>query len=291
MKKILYLGPPGSWCELPALNWAKELGLEDEPCSSKPQVAKRVASGEADRGVLPYRNSDDGTVKKSLDLMFKNHLRAVAARSLEIVPAIAKYHGSHDLSAVYSHPVQLGQCSDYIDDKFSDRILVPTQSTSEAVEIVKKRKSGLVIARPDVLDDDEELEVIAYDIANRSNGDKNITDFYLLTREGAVSKPEEGKEYQTMIAVTPHINRKCLIHDITGVIRFCDLDMTDIESRPALEKVPLEGKTFMFYIEIDAHESSENMQKCIRTLEEGLKPEGKDVEVVRVLGTYEKPTL
>jgi prephenate dehydratase len=288
MKKITYLGPTGSWSELAALGWAEELSLEAEPCSSKTQVVKRVADGKADRAVLPYRNSDDGTVKKSLDLIFKNHLRALAARSLEIVPAIAKYPGSTDLSVVYSHPVQLGQCSEYIDKELSDRILVSTQSTSEAVEMVKEKKSGLVIARPDVLKRD--LEVIAYNIANRKNGD-NITDFYLLTRSNLVAEPEEGKEYLTMIAVTPHINRKGLVHDITGVIRFCDLDMTDIESRPSLEKVPLEGKTYMFYIEIDAHESTENMQKCIRTLEEGLKPEGKDVEVVRILGCYEKPTL
>lgn len=289
MKKILYLGPPGSWCELPTLDWAEELSLEVEPCLSKTQVAKKIASGEADRGVLPYRNSNEGTVKYSLDLMFKNRLRAIAARSLEIVPAIAKFPGSTDLSVIYSHPVQLGQCSDYIDRELSDRALVSTQSTSEAVEIVKEKKSGLVIARPDVLG--RSLEVIAHDIANRMNGDKNITDFYLLSRDDLVAEPEEGKEYLTMIAVTPHINRKGLVHDITGVIRFCDLDMTVIESRPALEKVPLEGKTYMFYIEIDTHESADNMQRCIRTLEDGLKPKGKDVEVVRVLGCYEKPKL
>jgi len=287
-KKILYLGPEGSWSELAALSWARELGLDVKPCSSKIQVAKGVAGSEADKGVLPYRNSDDGTVKKSLDLIFRNHLRAVAARSLEIVPAIAKYPGSTDLSAVYSHPVQLGQCSEYIDRELSDRTLVPAQSTSEAVEIVKAKKSGLVIARPDILERD--MEVIAYNIANRTNGD-NVTDFYLLTRDGAASEPEEGKEYLTMIAVTPHINRKGLVHDITGVIRFCDLDMTVIESRPSLAKAALEGDTYMFYIEIDMHVSSENMQRCIRTLEDGLKPEGKDAEVVRVLGCYEKPAL
>lgn len=255
----------------------------------KPQVVKRVADGDADRGALPYRNSNEGTVKYSLDLIFRNHLRAVAARSLEIVPAIAKYPGSTDLSAVYSHPVQLGQCSEYIDRELSDRTLVPSSSTSEAVEIVRKKKSGLVIARPDILERD--LEVIEYDIANKMNGGKNITDFYLLARDNLIAEPEEGKEYLTMIAVTPHINRKGLIHDISGVIRFCDLDMTDLESRPSLTKIPSEGKTYMFYIEIDAHESSENMQRCIRTLEDGLKPDGKYVEVVRVLGSYEKPRL
>ena len=31
MKKISYLGPPGSWSELIALAWAEELGLE-RPC-------------------------------------------------------------------------------------------------------------------------------------------------------------------------------------------------------------------------------------------------------------------
>jgi len=44
----------------------------------------------------------------------------------------------------------------------------------------------------------------------------------------------------------------------------------------------------MFYLEINAHQRDDRFQECMQSLYNGLNPQSKDIEVVRVLGSYEK---
>ena len=60
VKKIAYLGPPGTYSEQAAKQWNNV----DEilPLESLPAVAKSVENGESYQGVLPIENSIEGGV-------------------------------------------------------------------------------------------------------------------------------------------------------------------------------------------------------------------------------------
>ena len=67
MRKIAYLGPPGSFSEQAAIERCNS--CEYVPVESIPMVASVVASGGADEGVVPIENSIEGAVTFTVDLL------------------------------------------------------------------------------------------------------------------------------------------------------------------------------------------------------------------------------
>ena len=74
-------------------------------------------------------------------------------------------------------------------------------------------------------------------------------------------------------------------------IAYYGLNNAKIHSRPALDNVEMDLEPQMFYLEIMNHKDSEDFKRCIDSLKYKLTPKRKDVEVVRVLGSYERPKL
>ena len=109
------------------------------------------------------------------------------------------------------------------------------------------------------------------------------------TEEGA----DRGENYLTMLAITPHHDEAGLLAGILNQVAYYNLNIAKIHSRPALDDFSEEeyGKDLepqMFYLEIMTHQDNEDFKRCVDSLEYKL---GKDleVEIARVLGSYEKP--
>ena len=105
VKKIAYLGPPGTYSEQAAKQWNNV----DEilPLESIPAVAKSVENGESYQGVLPIENSIEGGVTFTLDLLIHDSLLSICG---EVIVPINHYLMAHEeidlnsVTTVYSHP-------------------------------------------------------------------------------------------------------------------------------------------------------------------------------------------
>ena len=134
--------------------------------------------------------------------------------------------------------------------------------------------------------------MIAEDIGNRRSGRRNFTDFYLLAEHNSVEY-DPCKEYLTMVAITPHYDEPGLLAGILNQVAWHGLNNAKIHSRPALDDTAIgdELEPQMFYLEVIAHKDSPNLVRCVESLRYKLTPQSRDVETVRVLGSYEKPKL
>jgi len=92
-----------------------------------------------------------------------------------------------------------------------------------------------------------------------------------------------------MVAITPHVDRSGLLAQILQHVAFFGINNAKIHSRPAIDFVAIDIDPQMFYLEMMTHESSPAFRKCVDSLTFALTPEGRDVEVVRVLGSYRRP--
>ena len=180
--KIAYLGPR-TYSEKAAKLFAGRIkgNAELVPLPSLEEVALSLAEGEADLAVMACYNLLAGEVLDCLDLIREHRLCVIAAQRLPIVMSIGAYPAGTDYRKIYSHPVALAQCSDYLAENFPASEQVKVACTSEGAAIVSKTKSGLAIARADALAESG-LEIIATDISNKLGRRKNFTDFYLVSR-------------------------------------------------------------------------------------------------------------
>jgi len=296
--KIHYLGPRLTWSELAAETLAMKITENPAELSQLKSVeaAARKVVGGSDLGVIAYYNYLEGLVQECLDSTYEKNLRIVDAQRIKIVHTLGKYHGSEDYSKIYSHPKALAQCSNYLYENYEQSSQIPAASTTSAIPKIKEEKKGLVIARKEAIAE-AGLKVIAEDIGNKKNDVQNYTDFYLVSDEKMEREYEtkytKGNKYLTMVAITPHTDKVGLLADIVGQIAYHGLNNAKIHSRPAIANVKLNGtnEPQMFYLEIEAHQDSIDLQKCIDALKYKLTPKGTDAEVVRVLGTYKKPSL
>ncbi|HLC68186.1 MAG TPA: prephenate dehydratase domain-containing protein [archaeon] len=290
MKIISHLGPKNTYTGQATRMLAERIEEETElvDLASLEAVARSVALHEADMGVMAYYNYLEGLVQECLDLIYENDLKITGMQRLPIVLSLGAHSENHSTAEVYSHPKALAQCSGWLWDHYRDSKQIPTTSTAAAAQRVAEAKSGLAIASSEALKK-YGLDLVGEDIGNKRYGRTNFTDFYLVARENGCAF-DKTREYLTMVAITPHVDRPGLLAEILQQTAYHNLNNVKIHSRPALDDVAIEGlEPQMFYLEVVGHRNNDDMRRCIDSLRYKMKPEGRDIEVVRVLGSYERP--
>jgi chorismate mutase/prephenate dehydratase len=284
--KIEYLGPEKT-------NSAKAAEIISEtipgsfisPSISIQSIGKSVSSNTSEYGVVPYYNYLEGVIQQTLDVICLNSLIISKVLRLPIIHTIGGVKGKNG-NHLYSISIIFEQCSDYIETKMPTVERVPVSSSAEGVRIVKENGEGMAIANKDAFLH-YKLDIIDDNIGNQRHGKHNFTDFYLISREKE-QEYDPKKEYLTMVAITPYINEKGLLANILQQIAYYGINNAKIHSRPAIAFVDGVNDPQMFYIEMMCHKENISFKKCIDALRYGLTPPGKDVEVVKILGSYIK---
>jgi len=287
--KISYLGPKGTYTEEPALVLQRKTGGFLSPELTATLVAKKVASGESDLGVLAYYNLLEGLVQENLDLIYENNLYIIDITRVPIVHSAGVYKESNENNFVYSHPKALAQCSDWITK--NQLKCEETASTAKAAEKVNELKCGIAIAKKSALEKNE-LEIIAEDIGNITTKGKNYTDMYIVSKKRD-EKYLHGIKYSTMIAITPHTNEAGLLaRKILMPIYWDGVNVEKIHSRPSLADITSSNcESQMFYLELNGHIQDKNLIEAVSKIKRNLKPNKADIEIVRILGSYKKPSI
>lgn len=140
---IAYLGPPGTYSEAAAIAYtteqARRRGEVPLPLCPYPSIAQAIRAadqGEVDWAIVPVENSIQGSVAATLDGMWEaSRLQIHTAVTLPIAhvlithaPAVAA------IQTVYSHPQALGQCQHWLKTRLPHAQLIPTNSTTEALQ-------------------------------------------------------------------------------------------------------------------------------------------------------------
>ena len=292
---IAYLGPHLSYSEKAAQLFSAQLNSEQNlhPYPSAQAVVqslKKQDSKKIDLAVLPYYNYLDGLVQECLDLIYENRLYIIGSQRVSISLSIGKLKNFPARNTIYSHPKALAQCSEYLWNHHPNSKQIPKASTSNAANFIGSGKEGYAIANKEALLH-YQLEICAEDIGNKRHGRKNFTDFYLLQSTEDQCPFDPRLTYYTMVVITPQVDREGLLSEILGQVAFYGLNNAKIHSRPAIDKVFIEVEPQMFYLEIMAYKEDEDFKRCVDALQYRLTPRGKNIEVVRVLGSYPKPQI
>ena len=260
-KQVAYLGPKGTYAEKAAHILSKLAGFQTPifvPCNGLNSVIKSIAYNNCDAAVVPIENSVEGGVTATLDSLWKfPDININKAIVLPIKHALISNGELSDISEVLSHPQALAQCSEWLFEHLPDAITLPTNSTSEAVNMIKGSTFRAAIGSKSLIEI-EGLKELAFPI-NDVPG--NCTRFVLLSKESISSKVNIASFAFSLLSNKPGALLKAL-----NYIAEFGFNMSKIESRPSKREL---GE-YIIYVDLEI-KSEKHIEEILK-LKQHIKP-------------------
>lgn len=274
--RIAYLGPAGTFTE-DALRGAMGDALEYEPLRTPTirDAILAVEQGEAERALVPFENSIEGSVRSTLDTL------AFDAGEVTIV-------GEHDfavramliarqplelerIETVISHPQPLAQCARFLRENLPDAERRSVESTAAAVQLVSESEAPSAAIGAHAAAELYGCTILREGIEDEPN---NVTRFVWIAPAG--TEPGGGGAWKTSLVFSE------LGEDHPGALvnalrEFSsrEVNLTRIESRP----LRLGLGRYMFFCDLEGALSETPVEEAVEALR------GK-AESVRILGSY-----
>ena len=273
--RIAYLGPAGTFTE-DALGEVTS-GVEFEPLRTATihDAIDAVEAGAAERALVPFENSIEGSVRGTLDAL------AFDASAVTIV-------GEHDyavrahligrerveldaVEAVLSHQQPLAQCARFLREQLAGVELRSVSSTAAAVRMVAESVRPWAAIGSRAAAELYGCEILREGIQDEAD---NVTRFVWIAPAGTV--PEGKGPWKTSLVFSE------LGEDHPGALvnalsEFSgrEINLTRIESRPMRQGL---GR-YMFFCDLEGAASGELVAAAIAALR-------SKAESVRILGSY-----
>ncbi|NJP10474.1 MAG: prephenate dehydratase [Leptolyngbyaceae cyanobacterium RU_5_1] len=269
---IAHLGPQGTYAELAALQYSTWLTHEFQqesrlcPCPSIAQTLRAVTQGQADLAVVPVENSIEGSVTTTLDTLWQlDMLQIQQALILPISHALLSQANAIELiKSVYSHPQALAQCQVWLETFLPTAQLIPTNSTTEALQHLEDDPTVAAISSQRAA---QLYHLPVLDCPINDHPD-NCTRFWIMGLQ-----PSPGGSH-TSLAFS--------VHDVPGALLkplqvFADrgINMSRIESRPTKRSLG----DYLFFIDLEADAREASIQAALAEIVDYT-------EVLKVFGSY-----
>jgi prephenate dehydratase len=277
--RIAYLGPAGTFTE-DALRKARggNEGYEPLRTATIREAILAVEQGEADRALVPFENSIEGSVRVTLDtLAFDAQGVAVVGEHDFPVRAHLIAERPLELSAietVLSHPQPLAQCARFLREQLPQAEQIAASSTAEAVRTVCESpgsysSSAAIGARSAV--DLYGGVVLAEGIEDEAN---NVTRFVWIAPAG--TEPGGGSAWKTSLVFSElGEDHPGALVDVLHEFSSREVNLTRIESRP----LRLGLGRYMFFCDLEGALSEAPVAEAVEALR-------GQAESVRILGSY-----
>jgi prephenate dehydratase len=270
---IAHLGPSGSYTEAAALvysNWLTQQFQQASllcPYPTIVQTLNAVALKQVDLAVVPVENSIEGSVTTTLDALWTlDNLQIQRALVLPISHALMSHAREIELiQTIYSHPQALAQCQVWLERHRPTVQLIPTNSTTEALQQLEEdRVAGAISSQRAALL--YKVPILAHPINDHPD---NCTRFWVLGLQ-----PSSGGDH-TSLAFS--------LHDVPGaLVKPLDIfaqegiNLSRIESRPTKRSLG----DYLFFIDLEADIRQSFVQSALTELEH-------HTDTLKVLGSYD----
>jgi prephenate dehydratase len=266
--KIAIQGVPGSFHHQVALqNFGENTDII--PFTTFESLAKSVATGNADFGVMAIENSIAGAILPNYELIDRYELNIRDEYYLPIAHQLMALPGQNlmDIMEVRSHPMALLQCKQFFAQHTHIQQYDDTDTASVAMRIANEKITGLAAIASEIAAEIYGLEILVRDIQTVKD---NFTRFIIL--EQKKSKPKQTPD-KASFKVTIR-NQKGGLAKLLTMLSDKGLDLSKIQSIPVIEK-PWEYSFF-----IDAEFSD------YKQFEEAMALLDRDFGKVKIVGEY-----
>jgi len=257
-----YQGTEGAYSELAAKRHFADAGrpVRCVGYHSFTEMLEALRAGSVDYAVLPIENSIAGSINESYDLLAKMGLFLVGEEFQPIAHCLigAADVPVSDIRRVYSHPVALAQCGEFL-ATLEDCHVEAFVDTAMAVEKVKRDGDATQAA----IASEQAADLHGLPILRRHIADhpENYTRMVIVAPEAA--HYDRGVACKTSLIFSTTHEKGALARCI-GIFAERGLNLTKIESRPKPD-TPFE---YIFYMDFEGNIDREMTQAALDDLEE-----------------------
>lgn len=273
--RIAYLGPAGTFTEDALGEAASERDFEPLRTATIHDAILAVQRGDADRALVPFENSIEGSVRGTLDTL------AFEAEAVTIV-------GEHDyavrahligreaigldrIEAVLSHQQPLAQCARFLREQLAGIELRSVSSTAAAVRMVAESVRPWAAIGSRAAAELYGCEILREGIQDEAD---NVTRFVWIAPAG--SEPAGDGPWKTSLVFSElGEDHPGALVDALRVFSDRGVNLTRIESRPMRQGL---GR-YMFFCDLEGAETD-------RVVAEALGELRARAGSVRILGSY-----
>jgi prephenate dehydratase len=273
--KIAYLGPAGTFTE-DALGEAAR-GQEFEPLRTATihDAIVAVERGEAERALVPFENSIEGSVRGTLDtLAFEVEAVTIVGEHDYAVRAhlIGRERvGLGEIEAVLSHQQPLAQCARFLREQLPGIETRSVSSTAAAVRMVAESVRPWAAIGAKAAAELYGCEILREGIQDEAD---NVTRFVWIAPAGTAPKGDGPWKTALVFSELGEDHPGALVNALR---EFSDrgINLTRIESRPMRQGL---GR-YMFFCDLEGAEDDPGVAAAIAALHQ-------KAESVRILGSY-----
>lgn len=265
--RIAIQGEQGSFHQAAAEVWFGK-DIELVCCTTFDMAFDALQSGVADMAVIAIENSLAGSLHRVYDLLLKTHAHIVGELYQHIHQCLIGLPNAplDGITHVYSQPIALAQCSNYLTTALPKVQVVEYHDTTASVMLVKEKNDPhLAAIAGSFAADVVGLSVLKENIEDNRH---NFTRFLVLDLKDNVP---DGANKTSFVLETSH--EPGALQRALSILANASVNLTKLESRP----IPNEPWHYQFFLDVDI--AGAILQTCIATLEDqGCQ--------VRILGEY-----
>jgi len=273
MKKIAIQGIAGSFHEDAARRY-----FEDEinviECKSFTSVCNLIDNDEVSIAVMAIENSIAGSLLQNYALIREYHLKVIGEIYIHIQMNLMANPGVNkdDIKTIYSHPIAIKQCAEYLEKNFPDVRLIENQDTAASGKLVHDEK----LMDSAAIGNHRTAELYELDILDTGleTNSKNYTRFLILSKH---AKPNELSNKASLCFEVGHYYGA--LANVLNTFAENKINLTKIQSVPIIGK----PNEYTFHVDVE-WDSVENYERALHAIL-------KNVSSLSVLGEYVRGEL
>jgi len=228
--KIAIQGIVGSFHHQVAQEYYDQDVVVDE-CLSFDELVDSLLSGKSAQAVMAIENSIAGPIIPNYALIDKNNLHIIGEHYLRIHQNLMALKGQSiaDIKEVYSHPMALLQCMDFL-KQYPHIKLVEDKDTAETARRIQENQlKGVAAIASKVAAEMYGLEILAPEIQTIKN---NMTRFVIINKENSFVPENEINRASIKFELD---HKRGSLAAVLNVMSDCKMNLTKIQSLPKIE--------------------------------------------------------
>ena len=245
MKRVAIQGVSGAFHEIAARQYFEGEDIEILPCITFKDLFKALAADDSLLGIIAIENTIAGSLLQNHNLLRESGCMIVGEYKLRIEHNLAALPGQkiEDIEEVYSHPIALMQCEDFLDEHRHLKAIESEDTALSAKEIADNKLLKRAAICSSLAAENYGLEIIAKGIETNK---RNFTRFLIIAEPSLAGVMVNGTllDKSSLVFTLPH--EEGSLAKVLSILSFYHVNLTKIQSLPIIGR----EWEYQFYINL-----------------------------------------